>query len=143
MNKKMLASKVLGLARSLIADEGKKPDRKTVEPELIKFLFDKNNPLDKDIHEWAEKRGYNVHDVEAIIYRLASLYANIALGGRASKDGFTEKDADPKELEMGIEVEKEHTPDPEVAKIIALAHLSELKDYYTRLKKMEADGEGK
>ena len=64
--------------------------------------------------------------------------------------------ADPKELEMGIKVEKEHlnvyneikrllkkndieipwTID-EFAEKIALAHLDEFKDYYTRLKKME------
>ena len=48
---------------------------------------------------------------------------------------------DPKELAMGVEVELEHTDDREVAKKIAKDHLSELPDYYTRLKKMEAEGE--
>ena len=43
----------------------------------------------------------------------------------------------PKELKMGIEVEKEHTDKPEIAKKIAKDHLSEFPDYYTRLKKME------
>lgn len=38
---------------------------------------------------------------------------------------------------MGIEVEKEHTDDEEIAKRIALDHLKEFPDYYTRLKKME------
>lgn len=47
---------------------------------------------------------------------------------------------DPKELEMGIEVEKEHTDDPEIAKKIAIDHLKELPDYYTRLVKMEKEG---
>jgi hypothetical protein len=42
-----------------------------------------------------------------------------------------------KELEMGIEVEMEHTDDSAIAKEIALDHLSEFPDYYTRLKKME------
>jgi hypothetical protein len=53
------------------------------------------------------------------------------------------------ELEMGIEVEKEHAdtikkvkedpsiPDEVIFKMISQDHLSELKDYYTRLKKME------
>jgi len=40
---------------------------------------------------------------------------------------------------MGIKVEMEHTDDPALAKIIAKAHLSELKDYYTRLHKMESE----
>ncbi len=43
------------------------------------------------------------------------------------------------ELSMGIDVEKEHTSDESVAKEIALDHLKELPDYYTRLKKMECE----
>jgi hypothetical protein len=38
---------------------------------------------------------------------------------------------------MGIEIELEHTDDREIAKKIALDHLAEIPDYYTRLKKME------
>lgn len=41
------------------------------------------------------------------------------------------------ELKMGMEVEKEHTKHEKVAKEIALDHLRELPDYYTRLRKME------
>lgn len=41
------------------------------------------------------------------------------------------------ELQMGIDIEKEHTDDPVVAKEIAKDHLAEIPDYYTRLKKME------
>ena len=60
--------------------------------------------------------------------------------GKANKLGITEKDVDPKELKMGIKVEYEHTTDSEVAKRIALDHLAEIPDYYTRLAKMEAEG---
>lgn len=42
-----------------------------------------------------------------------------------------------KQLDMGIMVEKEHSSDPEVRKRIAMDHLYEIPDYYTRLKKME------
>jgi hypothetical protein len=42
-----------------------------------------------------------------------------------------------KQLKMGMKVEKEHTTDSKVAKKIALDHLAELPDYYTRLKKVE------
>jgi len=52
-----------------------------------------------------------------------------------------EEDVDPKELKMGIEVEKEHTDDEKLAKRIALQHLAELDDYYTRLKNMEKAAE--
>lgn len=42
-----------------------------------------------------------------------------------------------KELLAGIKVEMEHTNDPKIAERIALDHLEEIPDYYTRLLKME------
>jgi hypothetical protein len=42
------------------------------------------------------------------------------------------------QLEMGIPIEHEHTRDKDLATDIALQHLDEIPDYYTRLKKMEA-----
>jgi hypothetical protein len=40
-----------------------------------------------------------------------------------------------KQLEVGIAVEAEHTPDPEVAREIALDHLAEDPEYYSKLVK--------
>jgi hypothetical protein len=42
------------------------------------------------------------------------------------------------QLKMGIPIEHEHTKDKSLATDIALQHLDEIPDYYTRLKKMEA-----
>lgn len=42
-----------------------------------------------------------------------------------------------KQLEMGIQVELEHTTSEQAAREIALDHLLELPDYYSRLNKME------
>jgi len=46
------------------------------------------------------------------------------------------------QFRMGLEVELEHTNvtggDLELTGMIALAHLEEISDYYTRLKKMES-----
>ena len=42
------------------------------------------------------------------------------------------------QLKMGIPIEYEHTKDKILATDIALQHLDEIPDYYTRLKKMEA-----
>lgn len=42
-----------------------------------------------------------------------------------------------KQLKMGIKVEKEHTTFFSAAKKIALAHLGEDPNYYTKLKKVE------
>ncbi|MFZ9249203.1 MAG: DUF5661 family protein [Candidatus Nanopelagicales bacterium] len=44
-----------------------------------------------------------------------------------------------KQLDMGEPIEHEHTKDHELARDIALQHLDEIPDYYTRLKKMESD----
>jgi hypothetical protein len=43
-----------------------------------------------------------------------------------------------KQLEMGKPIEHEHTNNHELAREIALQHLDEIPDYYTRLKKMES-----
>jgi len=58
-----------------------------------------------------------------------------ALGGKGAN--VPDDQFDPKELEMGLEVEHEHTGDPEVAKAIAKDHLIENKNYYSHLKDME------
>lgn len=42
------------------------------------------------------------------------------------------------QLKMGIEVEKEHTTDIATAEEIALDHLGEDPNYYTKLKKIES-----
>ena len=57
-------------------------------------------------------------------------------GGKA--DNADESEFDPKQLEMGIEIEMEHTNDPKMAKEIAMDHLKENAEYYTHLKDMEA-----
>jgi len=41
------------------------------------------------------------------------------------------------QLMKGIKVEKEHTDNPSIAKQITKAHLTENKDYYKYLSKME------
>jgi hypothetical protein len=44
-----------------------------------------------------------------------------------------------KQLDMGAPIEHEHTKNQKLATEIALQHLDEIPDYYTRLKKMESD----
>ena len=67
---------------------------------------------------------------------------SVNLYGLADRKKFTEADVDPNELAMGIKVEMEHTINPDVAKKIALDHLAEIPDYYTRLAKMEKEAKG-
>lgn len=43
------------------------------------------------------------------------------------------------QLKIGIKVESEHINDAKIQREIALDHLNELPDYYTRLAKMEKE----
>ena len=61
--------------------------------------------------------------------------ADNLLGGLA--DDKEPEDFDPAQLAMGIRVEMEHTNDKAVAMEIAMDHLTEIPDYYTRLETME------
>jgi len=57
-------------------------------------------------------------------------------GGKAK--GLPPEDFDKKQMEIGEEIEMEHTPDPAVAREIARDHLEEFpRDYYTGLTDME------
>lgn len=62
-------------------------------------------------------------------------------GGLAEQKGITAGDVDPVELRKGIEIEMEHTRDKHIAREIALDHLAEIPDYYSRLVKMEEEAE--
>ena len=116
-------------------------NEKVSHTELITFLAENPSPSDDDFHEWAEKKGYDVHDAEAEAYKLAAKLARFLVGGRSNEKKITEKNVNPKQLEMGIKVEYEHTPDEDVSKKIALDHLAEMDDYYTKLAKMESEHE--
>lgn len=56
-------------------------------------------------------------------------------GGLADKKQPSDFDADA--LRQGVEVELEHTDDPDVALEIAMDHLSESESYYRDLKHLE------
>ncbi len=55
----------------------------------------------------------------------------------SGKDSRPDSDYDSEQLKKGIAVEKEHTDNVEIAKVIAKDHLDEFPDYYIELAKME------
>ena len=113
--------------------EGSDKDNKILD-KIMDFFADNPAPPDDDVHDLAEKLGLEPDDFESKIY---FVLGSILGTGEAKKKKFTEKDADPKELKMGIKVEMEHTSNKAISKRIALDHLAEFPDYYTRLLKME------
>lgn len=98
---------------------------------LVKWLMKHPYPKDTAVHEYAQSIGIEESKLETEIYAILS--SVLSEGKSKGKD----VPHDPKELEMGIKVEMEHTPCPLIARKIALDHLVEIKDYYSRLKKME------
>ena len=106
---------------------------------VVGFFLENPNPPDKKLHDWAEEKGIEPDQAEEAAYVLATMMARFVSNGKAKEKGINTTDVDPDELAMGVKVEMEHTPDPLVAGLIALDHLAEIPDYYTRLKKMEKE----
>ena len=105
---------------------------------LIKlFQSDKKINDHKDFHGLAEKLG--LKDPAELEERAYAMLQSFWSQGRAMSKGMT-FDVDEKEVKMGMKVEMEHTDSPVIAYRITLDHLAEMKDYYTRLAKMEKEG---
>jgi hypothetical protein len=104
---------------------------------VISFFAESPNPTDAEFHGWAESEGIDVHVAEELAYEFAHKYARFLQGGMWNQQG--QPKVDEKQLAEGIQVEYEHTPDEDVARRIALDHLAEIDDYYTRLDKIEKE----
>ena len=117
-----------------------------LEEKVILFLKDMPFPTDDEVHTWAEKENLEIHDVEAQMYKLATLFVKFWTGWRANEKGLTLNDIPVDELKKGIKVEFEHTDNEDafskmIASRIALDHWAESspESYYDRLKQMEKD----
>lgn len=64
---------------------------------------------------------------------------NVSKIGIGKHNDVPDSDFRLDELMMGIKIEMEHTDNPLIAKLIAKDHLSEIQDYYSRLRKMEKE----
>lgn len=141
---KKLASKIK--AYFIKAEEGEEqpptiqpqPEDPTVKLQeaIIQLLKGNPSPSDEDIHNLAMQLKVEPDVLEEAVYKLlASLINGVGKHADISDDKY-----DPKQLEMGIEVEHEHTDNDAIAKNIAKDHLSEpslSSNYYTLLLEME------
>jgi len=100
---------------------------------VTKFFAEHPNPDDTEFHALADKLQVDPHELEEIAYELLS---SLLKGVGKHKEVPVTK-FDPQQIKMGIEVEHEHTDNDALAQQIAKDHLSEIPDYYTRLKIME------
>ena len=108
-----------------------------IHAEIIKWFFANPYPKDDAVHAFAEKLGMDPDKFEGHIYMVLS---SILSEGRSKGKDIKH---DPKELDMGIKVEMEHTTNPIISRKIAMDHLVEIPDYYTRLAKMEKEAGAK
>jgi hypothetical protein len=74
--------------------------------------------------------------VDPLALRVAKRWKEKVPGGLAR----VPPKVDPKQVEKGIKVEREHTDDPDVAREIAYDHLTEDSVYYDKLEEMEKKG---
>lgn len=120
----------------LMEDEGSKErDNSEIHGEIIKWFLQNPYPKDDEVHAYAEQLGMDPDEFESHIYMVLSSILS---------EGFSKgKDIkpDPAELKMGVEVEYEHTSNPLISRKIAMDHLVEIPDYYTRLKRLEEDAQ--
>lgn len=110
--------------------------------EILNMFSNKEKcPCENEIKALAAAHEMDYELIEEIAFRL--LHSIMGFGA-SNERGYTsrqiEMQCDKEQLERGIEVEYEHTNNYYIAKKIALDHLAELPDYYTRLDRMERAG---
>lgn len=112
-------------------------ETKKEEQEESRFSYSDESGLkllsEKDILDSIDKKEEVLEKSEKIEGGLAD---NKSIEDIAKKHGVSVSKI-IKELNKGIDIEKEHTDDEEKATEIAKDHLMEISDYYTRLDKME------
>jgi len=118
-------------------DDDDGDDLSSLEAQVMGFLMKDKSPNEQDFADWADEAGVDQHDAIETAILLAAKMARLMNGGESNAKKDVEYNED--ELEMGREIEKEHTVDEDVAEKIARDHLAEIPDYYTRLRIMEAE----
>lgn len=82
----------------------------------------------------------NKHCILKFLLKIVKFFVNeFMFAGLANEKKVDITKIDQNELSMGIQVEYEHTTSRMLATKIALDHLVEIPDYYTRLAKMEEE----
>lgn len=101
------------------------------------LLFFRENPSSsrQDLLALDKALGVSKEEIENLEFDLCKALCSRI--GKHVSHGVEKVDA--AELEKGIQHEAEHTNDQYLARLIALDHLYELPDYYSRLSKIDKD----
>lgn len=125
--------KVEGKEEILLEVEQPNIEMSDLHNKIVEWFLNNPYPDDDKVHAFAESLGMEPDKFESHIYMVLSSF--LSEGRSKGKD----IGPDPKELEMGIKVEMEHTTMPIISRKIAMDHLIEIPDYYTRLDRMEKE----
>lgn len=101
------------------------------------LLFFRENPSASrlDLLALDKALGVSKEEIENLEFELCK-----ALCSKIGKHvNHGEETVDKGELEKGVQHEMEHANDQYIARLIALDHLYEIPDYYTRLEKIDKD----
>jgi hypothetical protein len=160
MKKKFIVEKTLILedlgvelepGDQITIEDGKELAKRDITELIVSFLSENSSIDDSLINEFCEENGINENEFKEEIYKILSAFF---AGGKSYDKQYTESDADPEQLAMGIEVELEHVNAGSsyaklISKKITLDHLAEAIDwkdprYYTMLHNGEVEySEGK
>lgn len=113
-----------------LKEEGEIQADEKIDNTIIEMITSNEEINDSIVHATSERLGIDTHIFEGYIYNLLKSFIK---AGKSIEKNFKEEAADPKQLEIGIEVEMEHTTNRIISKKIALDHLSEQADYYSKL----------
>jgi hypothetical protein len=121
-------------ARYIIKHRIHAQDDLEIKQKIADFFKGNPNPKDEDqIHSLALELNIDTHKFEETIYSMLGSFF-----GKGRSIEF-EGTYDEKQIKMGMKVEMEHTDCEIIARKIAMDHLSEFPDYYTKLAAMEKD----
>jgi hypothetical protein len=101
---------------------------------VIKWIMENPYPKDDAIKKFVDTISIDVKTFNVIVKEVLCSFLNEGKSKGKDYGGHNKT-----QVKMGIEVEMEHTTNPLIAEKIALDHLTEFPDYYTRLAKMEKE----
>lgn len=101
---------------------------------ISEFYEDLYNDMYSEVSDYADEQSNDSDEVDESLKE--NLSKDMTIEDIAKKHNVS-ADVIRAQVDIGKEVEKEHTDDEKKAERIALDHLFEMPDYYTRLKKME------
>lgn len=107
--------------------------------DIIDFLSMHPEADYRALSQFVKSKGIDFYDMDFALTVLAKSYVGFVYGGKFADSDLSVSDIDSAELSRGEEIETEHTSNKFIARRIALDHLVEIKDYYTRLDKMESE----